>query len=138
MKKQFMLLFFLAIFCFPVFANNSTISNQTLTNGSAADGYGYVTFDLSWANSWWLSSGASNWDAAWVFVKYSVGSGTWLPANLHNMGHIAGTGTASDITVGLVDDNAAFNATTNPGAVVFTATTISTSDATTAPSGTGT
>ncbi len=119
MNRQLMLLVSLAIFCLPVFANNITISNQTLTNGSAAEGYGYVTFDLSWENSWRLSSAPSNWDAAWVFVKYRVGSGDWLPANLHNDGHTAGTGTAADITVGLVDDNAPFNASTNPGIGAF-------------------
>ena len=110
---------FLAILCLPVFANNITVSTPALTNGSAADGYGYVTFDLSWENSWRLSSGISNWDAAWVFVKYRVGSGEWLPANLHNTGHTAGTGTAADITVGLVDDNEPFNASTNPGIGAF-------------------
>ncbi len=119
MKNQFILLFCLAIFCFPVFANNITVSTPTLTNGIAADGYGYVTFDLSWENSWRMSSGISNWDAAWVFVKYRVGSGEWLPANLHNDGHIAGTGTDAEITVGLVDDNTAFNASTNPGIGAF-------------------
>ena len=110
---------FLAILCLPVFANNITVSTPALTNGSAADGYGYVTFDLSWDNSWRLSSGISNWDAAWVFVKYRVGSGEWLPANLHNDGHIAGMGTDAEITVGLVDDNTAFNASTNPGIGAF-------------------
>ncbi len=115
--KKYYIIFLLAGFCLPMFANNITITNQTLTNGSAADGYGFVTFDLSWENSWRLSSGISNWDAAWVFVKYRVGSGEWLPANLHNDGHIAGMGT--DIAVGLVDDNAAFDATTNPGIGAF-------------------
>ena len=119
MHKQSMFTLFLAILCLPVFANNITVGNSTLTNGSAADGYGYVTFDLSWDNSWRLSSAPSNWDAAWVFVKYRVGSGEWLPANLHNTGHTAGTGTAADITVGLVDDNATFNASTNPGIGAF-------------------
>ncbi len=117
--KKFYIIFLMTGFCLPMFANNITISNQTLTNGSAADGYGFVTFDLSWENSWRLSSGISNWDAAWVFVKYRVGSGEWLPANLHNVGHIAGTGTAADITAGLVDDNVAFDASTNPGIGAF-------------------
>ena len=40
MKKQLMFTIFMAIFCLPVFANNITVSNPTLTNGSAADGYG--------------------------------------------------------------------------------------------------
>ena len=120
MKKNFLLSFILATFCLPIFANNITVSAPTLTDGSPSDGYGFVTFDLSWENSWRLSSGASNWDAAWVFVKYRVGgTGEWLPANLHNTGHIAGSGTAADITVGLVDDNLTFNAITNPGIGAF-------------------
>jgi formylglycine-generating enzyme required for sulfatase activity len=120
MKKNFLLSFILATFCLPIFANNITVSSPTLTDGSPSDGYGFVTFDLSWENSWRLSSGASNWDAAWVFVKYRVGgTGEWLPANLHNTGHIAGSGTAADITVGLVDDNLTFNAITNPGIGAF-------------------
>ena len=60
MHKQSMFTLFLAILCLPVYANNITVSTPTLTNGSAADGYGYVTFDLSWDNSWRLSSGISN------------------------------------------------------------------------------
>ncbi len=118
MKNLLCALFFVA-FCLPMFANNITISTPTLTNSSAADGYGFVTFDLSWENSWRLSSGVSNWDAAWVFVKYRVSGGEWLPANLHNTGHLAGTGTEADITVGLVDDNADFHASTNPGIGAF-------------------
>jgi formylglycine-generating enzyme required for sulfatase activity len=119
MNKQLLLIYFLAIFCLPVFANNITVSTPTLTSGSAEDGYGFVTFDLSWENSWRLNSGISNWDAAWVFVKYRVSGGDWLPANLHNDGHQAGTGTAASITVGLVDDKMAFDATTNPGIGAF-------------------
>jgi formylglycine-generating enzyme required for sulfatase activity len=109
----------LAAFCLPLFANNITISNPSLATGNGNEGYSFVTFDLSWENSWRLSSGVSNWDAAWVFVKYRVGSGEWLPANLHNTGHIAGTGTTADITVGLVNDNTAFDASTNPGIGAF-------------------
>jgi hypothetical protein len=32
-----------------------------------------VNFNLSWDNSWRSSVGPSNWDAAWVFVKFMVG-----------------------------------------------------------------
>jgi hypothetical protein len=113
--KKLLFTLLLAAFCLPLFANNITISNPSLTTGNGNEGYSFVTFDLSWENSWRLSSGASNWDAAWVFVKYRVGSGEWLPANLHNTGHIAGTGTPADITVGLVDDTLAFHADFNPG-----------------------
>ncbi len=120
MVKHLLLTILLAIFCPPMFANNITLGTPTLTNQNREEGFIYVTFDLTWENSWRLSSGASNWDAAWVFVKYRVGgAGEWLPAHLNNTGHTAGTGTAADIAVGLLDDNAAFDASTNPGMGAF-------------------
>ena len=111
----------LAIFCLPMFANNIALGTATLTDENVTEGCVYVTFDVTWEHSWRMSSGASNWDAAWLFVKYRVGGvgGEWLPAHLHNTGHTAGTGTAADITVGLLDDNVAFDATSNPGIGAF-------------------
>jgi formylglycine-generating enzyme required for sulfatase activity len=110
----------LAIFCLPMFANNIALGTPTLTDENVTEGCIYVTFDVTWENSWRLSSGASNWDAAWLFVKYRVGGvGEWRPAHLHNTGHIAGTGTAATITTGLVDENTAFDASSNPGIGVF-------------------
>lgn len=48
-----------------VFANDlrvtSIVVNQTA---------GTVTFDLSWKNSWRVTTQPANWDAAWVFVKF--------------------------------------------------------------------
>jgi formylglycine-generating enzyme required for sulfatase activity len=111
----------LAIFCLPMFANNIALGTATLTDENVTEGCVYVTFDVTWEHSWRMSSVASNWDAAWLFVKYRVGGagGEWLPAHLHNTGHTAGTGTAADITVGLLDDNVAFDATSNPGIGAF-------------------
>ena len=121
MRKNLMCTILLAIFCLPMFANNIALGTATLTDENVTEGCVYVTFDVTWEHSWRMSSGASNWDAAWLFVKYRVGGvgGEWLPAHLHNTGHTAGTGTAADITVGLLDDNAAFDATSNPGIGAF-------------------
>jgi formylglycine-generating enzyme required for sulfatase activity len=110
----------LAIFCLPMFANNIAVGTPTLTDENSNEGFVNVKFNLTWDNSWRLSSGATNWDAAWVFVKYRVGgTGEWLPAHLNNTGHTAGTGTAAAIAVGLLDDNAAFNVSINPGMGAF-------------------
>ncbi len=121
MRKNLMCTILLAIFCLPMFANNIALGTATLTDENVTEGCVYVTFDVTWEHSWRMSSGASNWDAAWLFVKYRVGGvgGEWLPAHLHNTGHTAGTGTAADITVGLLDDNVAFDATSNPGIGAF-------------------
>jgi formylglycine-generating enzyme required for sulfatase activity len=100
-------------------ANNITVSNLSLSNENRLENYTFVTFDLTWENSWRLNTGAANWDAAWVFVKYRIGNGEWQHANLHNTEHNVGTGTPATITTGLLDDNTAFDATTNPGMGVF-------------------
>lgn len=49
-------------------ANNVRITNVTNTNPGAADPI--LTFDIAWDNSWRVSSGPSNYDAVWIFVKY--------------------------------------------------------------------
>ncbi|MEM7368781.1 MAG: SUMF1/EgtB/PvdO family nonheme iron enzyme [Bacteroidota bacterium] len=57
-----------------------------------------IEFDISWENSWRTSTFESNWDAAWVFVKFSPrGQNDWHHAALHyvdgfNDGHIAPAG----------------------------------------------
>ncbi|MFZ4060362.1 MAG: SUMF1/EgtB/PvdO family nonheme iron enzyme [Bacteroidia bacterium] len=60
-------------------ANNIAVSNVSTTGQNTSQGtnnsanYTMVEFDLTWDNSWRTSSGPSNWDAAWVFVKFMVG-----------------------------------------------------------------
>ena len=55
-------------------ASNAVTTGQNTTAGTnAAANYTLVEFDLSWDNSWRASTGPSNWDAAWVFVKFMVG-----------------------------------------------------------------
>lgn len=99
------------------FANNIQVSNVSLTGMDAGNDYTMVKFNLSWENSWRTSSTPSNWDAAWVFVKYRVNGGDWQHARLNNTGHVAATG--SSLSVGLVNPAVAFNALTNPGVGAF-------------------
>ena len=82
MKKALLLASFLSAI-FLVKANNIQVSNVTLTGQNVAQQFTLVQFDLSWENSWRLSVGPSNWDAAWVFVKYRRNGGDWLHANLN-------------------------------------------------------
>ncbi len=65
-------LFFLIISIFAIFS--SAFSNAiTITNLSSDIPNQEITFDLEWKNSWRIDSmsAPSNWDAAWVFVKFS-------------------------------------------------------------------
>jgi len=116
---KFSKLFVLLLFFQGLWANNIQIANVTLTGQNTTDGFTMVQFDLTWENSWRISSSPSNWDAAWIFVKYRVGSGPWLHAFLDNSGHNTGTGTAATITPGLLNTANAFNATTNPAMGAF-------------------
>ena len=60
------------------FANNVAVSNVVLTGQNATSDFTLVQFDITWDNSWRVNTGPSNWDACWVFVKYSTNSGaTW-------------------------------------------------------------
>jgi formylglycine-generating enzyme required for sulfatase activity len=70
------------VFCMstnPASANNIAVSNVQLVNKNTSAGpnslenFAMVQFNLSWENAWRTSTGPSNWDAAWVFVKYRVG-----------------------------------------------------------------
>ncbi|MCK9616830.1 MAG: SUMF1/EgtB/PvdO family nonheme iron enzyme [Lentimicrobiaceae bacterium] len=121
MKNQ-IILFFALMVTTMLSANNITVSNLSLIGQNTTDDYSMVKFDISWENSWHISSVANNWDAAWVFVKYHIsefngGDGFWKHAWLNNTGNTAPSGSVIDI--GLLTPGTFFNATTNPGLGAF-------------------
>jgi formylglycine-generating enzyme required for sulfatase activity len=59
-------------------ANDISVKNVRLT-GQISGSHTFVNFDLSWENSW---RNSTNYDAAWLFVKYKVGTGEWMHATL--------------------------------------------------------
>ncbi len=63
-------------------ANNLQVSNIQLNDKNSIEKYMYINFDISWDNSWRINSESSNWDAAWVFVKFRIGTGEWKHASL--------------------------------------------------------
>lgn len=68
-------------------ANNITVSSVSLTARNKTADYVQVQFNLSWENSFRVNTGPSNWDAAWVFIKYKVGvNGDWKHASISNTG----------------------------------------------------
>lgn len=108
---------FISMFATGIYANNISLSNFSLTGKNAAEHSIMVKFDISWENSWRTSASPFNWDAAWIFVKYRVGTGMWRHAWLSNTGHVNPTG--SSITTGLLRTDTAYNSTANPGMGVF-------------------
>ena len=122
MKKVLFLILIIS-FSFGLSANDLTISNVRLLNQNTSFGfnntnnYSMVSFDMSWANSWRVSSGPSNWDAVWVFVKFRVSGGNWQHASLHQNGHMIPSN--ASLAVGLRFPDSSFQTTTNPGLGVF-------------------
>lgn len=92
-------------------ANDIQVTNAALTGNDGLTGTCSVQFDIAWQNSW-RGGGATNSDAAWVFVKFRTSSGVWQHVRLSNTGHVAPSG--SQIELGLLAPGTAFNATTNP------------------------
>lgn len=81
-----------------VMANNITVSNVALSaTPNTALNYTTITFDVAWNNSWRTNVGPSNWDAAWIFVKYRLKTSiVWNHATLN---WVDGTGTGDGHTV---------------------------------------
>ncbi|ANQ51717.1 SUMF1/EgtB/PvdO family nonheme iron enzyme [Flammeovirga sp. MY04] len=97
MNKTTLYFYLLLIICpFLGEANNIKIENVALTNKNTNSKTVEVNFDLSWDNSWRVSSAQSNWDAVWVFVKYrNLNTDYWQHATLSLSGHNA-TGATID------------------------------------------
>jgi len=112
--------------CDLCYANNIAVSNVTITGQSTSASTCKVQFDISWDNSW---RNAINYDAAWVFIKYSTDSGTtWAHATLKTAGtnpanFSQGTGTGLDIVVP-TDKKGAFLQRTSNGSGSVSTTSI--------------
>jgi formylglycine-generating enzyme required for sulfatase activity len=109
-------------------ANNLSISNLSLTGQNAGSDYVMVRFDISWDNSWRTDNlngdGVTNWDAAWLFVKYKkVSDGNWYHATLNttNTNHSTGS-QGSSATITQTDAVGVFFHRSGNGSGTFTST----------------
>lgn len=84
---------------FQSFANNLIIGTPIISGNT-------VTFTIKWDNSWYVTTGPSNWDAVWVFVKrqtcVSNAPSPWVHANLAASGNSVSGGV---LQVDQVTDN---------------------------------
>lgn len=85
MKKTLLIIGLLLLGSNFLHANSLGISNPVLENYDESQGFVDIKFNITWQNSWRLNSGPSNWDAAWVFVKYRANSGPWQHATLYSV-----------------------------------------------------
>ena len=64
------------LFAMTTSANNVEIIGTTVSGS-------YITFNISWENSWNASVAPANWDAVWVFIKYQdCNTRLWAHAGL--------------------------------------------------------
>lgn len=119
MIKLLLLIIYSLSFLYNLRANNIQLSNISLVGQDPTSNFTMIQFDITWENSWKVNTGPTNWDAAWIFAKYRIGSGPWLHAFLNNSGHSIGSGTTSTISPGLLNTEDAFNTITNPAIGVF-------------------
>ena len=99
MKKN---IYALVIFCFLIQlskANNLVMGTPSVSGSN-------VTFTIQWDNSWNISSGPSNYDAVWIFLKRQTCNPSiqnpWMHAMLAVSGHSV---TGSQLSVELPADN---------------------------------
>lgn len=79
-------------------ANNIQINTVYLSDKNTTLDTQTVNFNLSWENSWRTTTGPSNWDAAWIFVKYRKNGGVWEHAKLKTgLNQTAPSGATIDI-----------------------------------------
>jgi formylglycine-generating enzyme required for sulfatase activity len=88
-------------------ANNISVSNVTLTGQNNSAGannvanFSLVKFNLRWENSWRISTGSTNWDAAWVFVKFRVGASDPTFTGVSSSGTTVTVNSTSNLRVGM-------------------------------------
>ena len=120
MKNQFILVVVFIFMTSTSFANNLVMGTPTV-NGST------VSFTIKWDNSWYVTTGPSNWDAVWVFIKRQncdqPNQNPWIHANLAANGHSV---SGSQLQVDLASDNkGVFIRRSSAGIVNITQVTVS-------------
>ena len=102
MKKYLLLAALFLLNLFTANANNLTIGVPIYNAASQT-----LSFTITWNNSWYVSTGPSNYDAVWIFVKRQACSSTnaWAHQPLStNSGNHSATAATSILTVDAVSD----------------------------------
>jgi len=92
MKKYIFISFLILWLSNHAFANNLVMSTPVYDNSAKT-----ISFTIAWENSWKVTTGPSNWDGVWVFVKRQACSNTniWATALLSSTSadHTSSAGT---------------------------------------------
>lgn len=88
-------------------ANNIQVSGTVLSGSyvtnipNSSTHYTGVQFNVTWENSWRLSGPPANWDAAWVFVKFRVGTADIEYTTITSTGTSVSVGNTAGLRVGM-------------------------------------
>ncbi|MEQ1552722.1 MAG: SUMF1/EgtB/PvdO family nonheme iron enzyme [Ferruginibacter sp.] len=75
------------------YANNIAVANATLSGQNVTLHTEIINFDVSWANSWRTSTNESNYDGAWIFVKFrKMGTLDWRHCTISTTGFVVASG----------------------------------------------
>ncbi len=86
--KKLIIFLSVAILTASVYANNLQLGAPVISDAT------HIQFTVQWDNSWKISSGPTNWDAVWVFIKYQDCATNYLPWQ-----HVGLSTTSADHTV---------------------------------------
>ena len=93
MKKILLLCMSVVASYTAVHANNILVSNANISGGNTTTHTALINFDVSWENSWRTSTNESNYDGAWIFVKFRKnGTTDWRHCTFAVTGTTAATG----------------------------------------------
>ncbi|MFN8248025.1 MAG: SUMF1/EgtB/PvdO family nonheme iron enzyme [Ferruginibacter sp.] len=80
-------------------ANDIQLANTGLTNQNTTSHTVEVKFDVNWKNSWRTSTNESNYDGAWIFVKFrKVNTSLWQHCSLNTAGFTAPAGSTVKVS----------------------------------------
>lgn len=103
--KPILLIFFSLLTCLIVSANDIRVSSATLIGQDVSAGlnnpanFTFARFDIDWSNSWRVSTGPTNYDAAWVFLKYRIEGGTGCTAGAWQHATLSTTNGNHSVTI---------------------------------------
>lgn len=104
--KKILLTLFTALLVTAAGANNITVSSASISGQNTVAKTEEINFNVGWDNSWRTSTNESNYDGAWLFIKFrKMGTTDWRHCTLSTIGFTVGAG--GTITVA-ADNKGAF------------------------------
>ncbi|RYE21135.1 MAG: hypothetical protein EOP51_16325 [Sphingobacteriales bacterium] len=93
MKRIYLILMLFSTISISTRANNILVTNANISGQNTTSHFSLINFDVAWENSWRTSTNESNYDGAWIFVKYRKnGTTDWRHCTIAATGNTPATG----------------------------------------------